>query len=66
MVVQQQIKLELQEKRSPLNISLDVWISPNRVLYLGIVGHYVPKLGKGIKIRLLGLKQIYRHSAEEQ
>jgi hypothetical protein len=66
LLKKEEIKKELREARSYLNISLDVWTSPNRILYLGIVGHYVRKNGNYTQTRLLGMKQIFRHSAIDQ
>jgi hypothetical protein len=53
LLKKEEIKKELREARSHLNISLDVWTSPNRILYLGIVGHYVRKNGNLLKLDYL-------------
>jgi hypothetical protein len=56
----------LRTATSTINISLDIWTSPNRILFLGVVGHFVRQNTTYLSKSLLGLRQIGRHSGEEQ
>jgi hypothetical protein len=57
---------QLRTAVSKINISLDIWTSPNRLLFLGIVAHYVRKDTQYLSKTLLGLRQIQAHSGEAQ
>jgi hypothetical protein len=56
----------LRTARSKINISLDVWTSPNTLLFLGVVGHFVLQDDIVASKALLGLRTIGSHSGEEQ
>jgi hypothetical protein len=51
---------------SKINISLDIWTSTNRILFFGVVGHFVCHGSCSISKSLLALRQIGGHSGEEQ
>jgi hypothetical protein len=51
---------------SKINISLDIWTSPNHFLFLGVVAHYVRKDTLYLSKALLGLRHIHSHSGEAQ
>ena len=51
---------------SNINISLDIWTSPNNFLFLGVVGHFVQKGDNQVSKALLGLREVGSHSEEEQ
>ena len=57
---------QLRTACSKINISLDVWTSPNTLLFLGIVAHFVQHDQACISKALLGLRTIGSHSGEEQ
>jgi hAT family C-terminal dimerisation region len=57
-------QLELLETR--VHISLDIWTSPNRYLFIGICAHYVNRTKETSQRALLGLRQIGGHTAQEQ
>ena len=56
----------LRTARSKVNISLDIWTSPNTLLFLGIVGHFVRHETNQISKCLLALREIGSHGGEEQ
>jgi hypothetical protein len=56
----------LRTARSRINVSLDIWTSPNTHLFLGVVAHYVRQKEDKISKSLLGLRQIGSHRGEEQ
>lgn len=60
------LQREVQTAVSKINISLDIWTSPNRILFLAIVGHYVRHTNGTIAKALLALKQVAGHSGEDQ
>jgi hypothetical protein len=51
---------------SKINISLDIWTSPNRILFFGVVGHFVRHGSCSIHKSLLALRKIWGHSGEER
>jgi hypothetical protein len=60
------LQRDLSHATSKINISLDIWTSPNRILFLGIVGYFVRHNSHHLQKSLLGLRQIGGHSGEEQ
>jgi hypothetical protein len=60
------LQRDLSHAISKINISLDIWTSPNRILFLGIVGYFVRPNSYYLQKNLLGLRQIGGHSGEEQ
>jgi hypothetical protein len=58
------LQIKLRTIQSNINISVDIWTSPNTLLFLGVVAHYIQD-GKLCK-SLLGLRSIGCHSGEEQ
>lgn len=60
------LQRELQTAASKINISLDIWTSPNRILFLAIVAHFVRHDSGHFMKSLLALRQVGGHSGEEQ
>jgi hypothetical protein len=60
------VKNDLHNKRSNLHVALDIWTSPNRILFIAIVGYYIPQKSNKVIKRLLALKEIVGHAGEEQ
>src|ERR1700744_5601181 len=60
------IKSQLDHARTNINISLDVWTSPNTYLFLGVVAHYVRAQQNRPTASLLSLRRIGGHSGQEQ
>lgn len=59
------IREKIQSARSIIHISLDIWTSPNRLLLLGICGHFVDRQWHHRKT-LLALRPVAGHSGQEQ
>ena len=59
------VQQKLQSAISSIHLSLDVWTSPNRLLLLGIIAHFVDYQEKLWKA-LLALRTITNHAREEQ
>jgi hypothetical protein len=59
------VQRKLQSAISSIHLSLDVWTSPNKLLLLGIVAHFVDYQEKHWKA-LLALRTIANHSGKEQ
>ena len=59
------VQQKLQSAISSIHLSLDVWTSPNRLLLLGIIAHFVDYQEKLWKA-LLALHTITNHAGEEQ
>ena len=59
------VRRKLQSAISSIHLSLDIWTSPNRLLLLGIVAHFVDYQEKLWKA-LLALRTIANHAREEQ
>jgi hypothetical protein len=60
------LQRHLQTALSQINVSLDIWTSPNRILFLGVVAHFVRGDSTQLQKNLLGLRQIGGHSGEDQ
>jgi hypothetical protein len=59
------VRKKLQSAISRIHLSLDIWTSPNRLLFLGICAHFVDNQEKHFKA-LLGLRTVLNHSGIEQ
>jgi hypothetical protein len=51
---------------SPIHIALDIWTSPNNLLFLGVVAHFVREDKQQKSKALLGLKEIGSHDGAQQ
>lgn len=60
------IRKRLQSALSTIHISLDVWTSPNKKLFLGICSHFVDRETEQLSKALLGLPAIPSHHASTQ
>jgi hAT family C-terminal dimerisation region len=60
------LRNRLQQARTKIHISLDIWTSPNTYLFLGIVAHYIPANENHQNTSLIALREIGGHSGEEQ
>jgi hypothetical protein len=60
------LQREIQTAASQINISLDIWTSPNRILFIAIVAHFVRSSNGTVAKSLIGLRQVAGHSGEEQ
>jgi len=59
------IRKKIQSAISNIHVSLDIWTSPNRLLLLGICGHFVDRQ-KQLRKSLLALRPVASHSGQEQ
>ncbi len=59
------LKREIQTSTSKINISLDIWTSPNRILFIAVVVHFVRRSNGTAAKSLLALRQVAGHSGEE-
>jgi len=59
------VKKKIQSALSNIHFSVDIWTSPNNLLFLAICAHFVDSENKLIKA-LLGLREVENHSGEEQ
>lgn len=60
------IRKKLQSALSSIHLSLDIWISPNRYLLLGICAHFVDHSQEKHFKALLALRTVVNHSGDEQ
>lgn len=60
------LQREIQTATSKINISLDIWTSPNRILFIAVVAHFVRRSNGTAAKSLLALRQVAGHSGEEQ
>ena len=60
------IRKRVQSALSSIHISLDIWTSPNRVLLLGIYGHFFDRNSEKLCKSLLALRPVASHSGEAQ
>ena len=60
------IRKRLQSAISSIHLSLDIWTSPNRLLFLGICAHFVGRDQEKISKALIGLCTVANHSGAEQ
>ena len=60
------IRKQLQSALSTIHLSLDIWTSPNRLLFLGICAHYIDRDQENIKNILLDITCTTGHSGEDQ
>jgi hypothetical protein len=58
------VRSSLDSSRSRIHLSLDAWSSPNRLLLLGMVGHWIDEK-RTIKTALLGLRPVEGHHGHE-
>ncbi|EED11633.1 hypothetical protein TSTA_108210 [Talaromyces stipitatus ATCC 10500] len=57
---------KLQSASSSIHLSLDIWTSPNRILFLGICAHFVEQSQERLCKGLLALRTVGNHSGDEQ
>jgi len=60
------LQREIQTALSKIHISLDIWTSPNRLLFIAILGHFVRQSDGTRRKNLLALRQVAGHSGDEQ
>lgn len=60
------VRKKLQSAISSIHISLDIWTSPNNLLFLGVCGHFVEYNQDKVSKALLALQTVASHSGEEQ
>lgn len=60
------VRRQLQSAISRIHLSLDIWTSPNRQLFLGIVAHYVDCETERLQKALIALRTVVNHSGLEQ
>jgi hypothetical protein len=60
------MRKKLQSALSTIHLSLDIWTSPNKILFLGICSHFVECEREKLSKALLGLRPVTSHSAESQ
>ena len=61
---QSDIAKQLQESKSLIHLSYDLWTSPNHLAFVGVFGHYVSSKYK-VETTLLGLRRLKGpHSGE--
>ena len=60
------LRKRVQSALSSIHISLDIWTSPNRVLLLGICGHFFHRNSEKLCKSLLALRPVASHSGEAQ
>jgi hypothetical protein len=60
------VRRKLQSAISNIHLSLDVWTSPNRLLFLGVCAHFVDQSQEKLYKVLIGLRTIRGHSGDEQ
>jgi len=60
------IRKRVQSALSSIHISLDIWTSPNRILLLGICGHFFDQNSEKLCKSLLALRPVINHSGEAQ
>lgn len=57
------VKLALQRAKSRINLSFDIWSSPNDLSLLGVVAHFIDEK-RQLRTALLALRRIYGHYGE--
>jgi hypothetical protein len=60
------VRKKLQSALSSIHLSLDIWTSPNRLLFLGICAHFVEQSQEKLSKALLALCTVTNHSGDEQ
>jgi hypothetical protein len=60
------VQRDLHVAVSPINLSLDIWTSPNNYLLLGVVAHFLRINDSQISKALIGLREVGSHAGEEQ
>lgn len=60
------LQREIQTTTSKIHIALDIWTSPNRLLFIAIVAHFVRHQDGQLIKALIALRQVAGHSGEEQ
>ena len=60
------LRTSLQTAISPIHISLDIWTSPNNLLFLGVTAHFIRENQQQKSKALLGLKEIGSHDGPQQ
>jgi hypothetical protein len=61
-IVQQKLQFSL----SKIRLSLNIWTSPNRILFLGVCAHFVESGSKKLAKALLELRSVPSHGAKDQ
>jgi BED zinc finger len=60
------VQQKLQASLSKIHLSLDIWTSPNRLLFLGVCAHFVESGTKKLAKALLELRTVPSHAAKDQ
>lgn len=60
------VRKKLQSSLTKIHISLDIWTSPNKILFLGVCGHFVEYETERLFKALLGLCPVGGHSSQDQ
>src|SRR5207249_2339473 len=60
------VRKKLQAAISSIHLSVDIWTSPNRYLFLGICAHFVERSPEKLSRALLALRTVQSHSGEDQ
>jgi len=60
------LRKKLQSSLSTIHLSIDIWTSPNKKLFLGICAQFVDYKTEKLSKALLALPPIFSHSAETQ
>ncbi|EED11559.1 hypothetical protein TSTA_008550 [Talaromyces stipitatus ATCC 10500] len=60
------VQKKLQSASLSIHLSLDIWTSPNRILFLGICAHFVEQTQEKLCKGLLALRTVGNHSGDEQ
>jgi hypothetical protein len=60
------VRKKLQSSLSRIHISLDIWTSPNKILFLGICAHFIECETEKLFKALLGLCPVGSHGAKDQ
>ena len=60
------VRKKLQSVSSSVHLSLDIWTSPNRLLFLGICAHFVAQHQQKLSKALLALRTVANHTGQEQ
>ena len=60
------VQQKFQSSLSKIHLPLDIWTSPNRILFLGVCAHFVESGSKKLAKALLELRSVPSHGAKDQ
>lgn len=60
------VRKKLQSAISSVHLSLNIWTSPNKLLFLGICAHFVEQISEKLSNALIALRPVANHSGSEQ